>query len=232
MTTSGPKGSVRAEFAVTRWTQVLRARGASPEARVALGELCEAYYGPVEAFLRLRCGDRELAREHAQEFFARLLSGDGGALSGADPVRGRFRSYLLGAVKHYLHAERTRREAAKRGGGSIPESLDSMAEANGGEPVILDVRAESADSAFDRRWAEWLLDRALGRLETAFRAEGKGPLFEVLKPTLQGAQTPPPQREMAAALGLSRSAAKVAIHRLRRKFREAVAAAISKPATP
>lgn len=220
-----PELPPRAEFATTRWTRVLRARGDTAEARAVLSDLCAAYYAPVEGFLRWRCGDPEVAREHAQEFFARLLAA--GGLTGVDPARGRFRSYLLGAVKHYLQAEEVRRGAAKRGGGRELVSLEAMAEAAEGDIPVAGAAWESAEGAFDRHWAQAVLERALRRLETELCAEGKGRVFEVLKPTLQGAVAPPPQAELAAALGLGSNAVKVMIHRLRRRFREAVRAEIA-----
>ena len=102
-------------FAATRWTLVARASGADPAAQAALSELCAAYYAPVIAFLRARGRDEDTARELAHAFFEKVLAG--GALGGADPARGRFRSYLLGAVKHFLADRFDRAQAAKRGSG-------------------------------------------------------------------------------------------------------------------
>ena len=110
-------------FAPTRWTLILRARGESVEARAALGELCESYYEPVLRFLRREGRDEDAARELTQEFFARVLAG--GGFDEADPERGRFRSYLLGALKHFLADQRKREHRLKRGGGATPESLDA-----------------------------------------------------------------------------------------------------------
>lgn len=107
-----------AGFAPTPWTLVLRARGESPEARVALSELCATYYQPVFRFLRREGRDEDAARELAQEFFARVLQH--GDLGAADPSRGRFRSYLLGAVKHFLADHRKQPGRQKRGGGRRP----------------------------------------------------------------------------------------------------------------
>src|SRR5688500_12959116 len=100
-------------FATTHWTQVLQARGDSPEARAALSELCDGYYGPVFAFIRHNAADEDAAGELTQEFFRRLLSGKG--ISSVDPERGRFRSFLLGAVKHFLSDARDRERRLKRG---------------------------------------------------------------------------------------------------------------------
>src|SRR5229473_2646040 len=112
MSSTPPDVPVRPTFVTTRWTQVLSARGESPEARVALGQLCEAYWMPVFRFIR-RCDHaEEAARDLTQEFFARLLAHDG--LERVEPGKGRFRSYLLGAVKHFLADQQDRANAAKR----------------------------------------------------------------------------------------------------------------------
>lgn len=219
----GPERS-EGVFATTRWTLVARARGESPEARMALSDLCAAYYGPVEAFIRRQTQDLQETRDLTQEFFARLLAGSG--VAGADPERGRFRSYVLGAVKHFLHAERVRRGAAKRGAGleHVPMEKESGTEAG---IQVADPGAVSADTAFDRAWAHALLERALTRLGGEMAAEGKGRQFEALKGCLQGTVVVQPQAELGAALGMSESAVKVAIHRLRKRFRDVVRAEIA-----
>lgn len=211
-------------FATTRWTLVARARGESPEARMALSDLCAAYYRPVETFIRRQVVDVQDARDLTQEFFARLLSGSG--VGGADPERGRFRSYVLGAVKHFLHAERVRRLAAKRGGGAEHVAFEPDA---GSEPgfQVADPGAITAEVAFDREWAHALLDRALTRLGGEMAAEGKARHFEVLKGCLQGAAVVRPQAELGEALGMSEATVKVAIHRLRKRFRDAVRSEIA-----
>lgn len=206
--------------AATRWTLVLRARGQTPEARAALSDLCAAYYAPVEAFIRGEVADREAARDLTQEFFARLLAGSG--IAGADATRGRFRSYLFGAVKHFLQSERKRRLAAKRGGGVEHVHLtahpsDTRA---GAEPA--DPKAEPASRAFDRHWANALLARALDRLGAEMAAAGRQNQFETLKPCLLGTGERVPQSDLAHRLGMNESALKVAVHRLRRRFRETV----------
>src|SRR5882724_1442945 len=113
-------------FVTTLWTQVLSARGESPEARVALGELCEAYWMPVFRFIRRTNYSEDAARDLTQEFFAQLLAHHG--LDRVDPGKGRFRSYLLGAVKHFLADQQDRTNAAKRGGGQISVPLDAQLE--------------------------------------------------------------------------------------------------------
>jgi RNA polymerase sigma-70 factor (ECF subfamily) len=214
------------QFAPTRWTQVLRARGESAEAKAALGELCTAYWQPVFSFIRAERHDEESARDLTQEFFARLLSRRG--LETAEPGRGRFRSYLLGAVKHFLAEERRRANAAKRGGGQAAVSLQAGASADTtSELQIADPAAVVPDTHFDREWATTLVDRAVGSLDAEAQAEGKGEQFAVLKPWLLGEVPSLSQADAARELGLSDGAVKVAVHRLRKRFREIVKAEIA-----
>ncbi len=209
-------------FAPTRWTMVLRARGGDPEGRAALSELCEAYYAPVLTFLRGEGRDEDAARELAHGFFERLLSG--GSLGGVDPARGRFRGYLLGAVKHFLGDRRERDRAEKRGGGMSPLSLEESGE---GLPANTSGVPDS-ERAFDRQWALTVIARALAVVEAVYPPEeGKPAHFEVLKPWITAEGPPGSQAAAAARLGMSEGAVKVAIHRLRARFREAVKAEIS-----
>jgi len=212
-------------FHDTRWTLVSRSRGSDTQAKAALSELCEAYYAPVVAFLRRDGRDEDRARELAHDFFARLLQGD--AINGADPLRGRFRSYLLSAVKRFAADQRDRAHAAKRGGGRIHAVIDSDAEQTGAGLQIADASVEAPDEAFDRQWALTLLARALSTLEAELRDSGKGLQFDTLKPWLTADGDATPQSEAAAKLGLSDETVKVAIHRLRKRFRDAVKAEIA-----
>lgn len=202
--------SPRPFFAPTRWSLVLRAKGESPEARAALAELCAAYCEPVLRSLRSRGVDEDHARDLSQEFFAHLLKG--GHLEGADPRRGRFRSYVLGALRHFLSDLQERHARQKRGGGVAPEPLEEVA----------DPSMEPDATQFDRDWAMALMARSLESLGGEYRLEGRGAWFEQLKPWLEGGGPPERQSEIAANLGLSEGALKVAIHRLRRRFRETV----------
>ncbi len=201
-------------FAATRWTLVARASGADPAAQAALSELCAAYYAPVIAFLRARGRDEDTARELAHAFFEKVLAG--GTLGGADQARGRFRSYLLGAVKHFLADRFDRAQAAKRGSGIEPEPLDETADS-----PVEDKRI------FDRQWALTLIARALEITGSELRDAGKAQHFDVLKPWITGGGETFPQAAAAQQLGLSEGAVKVAIHRLRQRFREAVKAEIA-----
>src|SRR5262245_23694400 len=171
-----------ASFAPTRWTLILRSRGETPEARAALGELCEMYYQPVFRFLRREGRDEDEAREAAQEFFARVLRNSG--FSEADPDRGRFRSYLLGALKHFLADQRKHERRLKRGGGVVVDSLEAAADGATDPMELPDSTAPAPDAAFDREWALEVMARALERLKQEFVVENKKPQFEILKPWL------------------------------------------------
>lgn len=210
-------------FAATRWTLVLAARGESSEARAALSELCAAYWEPVFRFLRREGRPEDAARELTQEFFARLLAGRG--VAGATPERGRFRSFLLGALKHFLADLRDRGRAAKRGGEVLVESLSIPTDTSPG----LDIAAPMAalpDAEFDRQWAYAVMARALAAAEGEYAAAGRAEQFVALKPWLVGDTAALSQAEAAGRLRLTEGAVKVAIHRLRKRFREVVRAEV------
>jgi RNA polymerase sigma-70 factor (ECF subfamily) len=214
-----PARQDQARFAPTRWTLVLRARGDSPDARDALAQLCETSYQPIYSFLRGEGRDQDTARELTQEFFARLLAK--GGLGNIDPRHGRFRSFLLGALKHFLADLRDHQLAAKRGSGQPLVPLEQGTD-TATEIPIPDPAGPAPDAAFDREWAVALVNRALTTLESEFVASGKPRHFEVLKPWLLGEQASGSQAEAARALDLNEGAVKVAIHRLRKRFREVV----------
>lgn len=210
-------------FATTRWTQVLAARGASEEAQQALSDLCAAYYAPVVAFLRRSGHDDDSARDLAHEFFARVLARR--SLSGADPARGRFRSYLLGALKHFAADAQDRDRAIKRGGGQPAVPLSGEGDTSTGIQVA-DPTSSEPDKEFDRHWALTVLDRALNALKAEHAAAGKAEQFMALKPWLTGDAADLRQSDAAALLGVTEGAVRVAISRLRRRFRELVKAEI------
>ena len=194
-------------FRTTRWTRVMLASGDSEESKSALSELCEIYYRPVHAFIR-HAGNADDADDLTQAFFAKLLQNAG--LNGIDPQRGRFRTYLLGAVKHFVRDERVKSQAEKRGGSS--ETL-------AGDEVDFGLMEPApSDAVFDREWAMALIERAIGKV----KAHTSGEQFKVLKPWLNGSFADLSQAEAAAELGVGEGSVKVAIHRLRKRFRQCV----------
>jgi RNA polymerase sigma factor (sigma-70 family) len=217
-----PAGEAR--FALTHWSVVLAAgRSDSVLARDALEKLCRAYWFPIYAFVRRRGHSPHDAQDLTQEFFARLLEKN--YLADVDRARGRFRSFLLGAVKHFLANEWDKARAQKRGGGKIPVPIDfSTAETSFGiEPAD----RWTAEKIFDRRWALALLEQVLRRLREEHVRDGKERLFDQLKPTLTEASRSIPYAEIATRLGSSEGAVKVAVHRLRLRYRELLRAEIA-----
>jgi RNA polymerase sigma factor (sigma-70 family) len=208
-----------AVFRTTQWTRVLEARGDSTEARAALSDLCAVYYTPVFRFLRREGRDEDAARELTQEFFARIL--ERGEIGAADPARGRFRTYLLGAVKHFLADQRDHAARKKRGGGQTSESLDADRDGEG-QLQIADTTGELRDTFFDREWALALMDRALKEVSAEFTRDGKAKQFDALKPWLVGDAGKLSQADVVRELGWSESAVKVGVHRLRKRFRETI----------
>jgi RNA polymerase sigma-70 factor (ECF subfamily) len=219
MTSPLPPGLAPATFVTTRWTQVLNARGESPEAQLALGQLCEAYWMPVFKFIRQSNYPEDITRDLTQEFFAQILKQNG--LRQVEQGRGRFRSYLLGAVKHFLADQQDRARAAKRGGGAthLPLEVGTYTTTS---LQITDPGSPLPDAFFDREWALNVIDRALKTLATEFRAADKSSYFETLNAWLVGDAGSLSQSDAARSLGLSEGAVKVAIHRLRKRFRDLV----------
>lgn len=199
---------------------VIRAQGQAPEARTALGDLCEAYWTPVYRFLRREGRNDDESRELTQEFFSRLLAGS--TLEKADPGKGRFRSYLLGALKHFLADHRRAEGRQKRGGDVIIESIESSGSGTSPGLSIADPAAEAGDAWFDHHWALAVMERGLDAVRDSFAQAGKTEHFEALKPWLIGDVESLSQADAAAALGISPGAVKVAIHRMRQKFGEAI----------
>ncbi len=208
-----------AVFHPTRWTLVLRARGEGAEAKAALSDLCAAYYAPVVTFLRRDGRGDDVARERAHAFFASVLAGGVGA---PEPARGRFRSYLLGALKHFLSKHRDAARADKRGGAVEHVPLDAGLDTAPG--VSLPAALPDDTLLFDREWAFTIIARALAALETEHAERANQ--FSILKPWLDGGANCS-QAEAARALGTSETAVKVAIHRLRVRFRELIRAEIA-----
>jgi DNA-directed RNA polymerase specialized sigma24 family protein len=215
MTTKSQPTPDHAAFHTTRWTRVCLAKADSEDGRAALADLCEAYYEPVVAFLRCKLRDANAARELSHAFFAEMLAG--GTIHTADRDRGRFRSYLLGAVKHFLSHHRDASLRIKRGGGAEAVPMDD--EAVGAVP---DARQVSPDAAFDRQWALTVLTRALDSLRLECTGEGREAFFEKVKPWLTGDAAHGDQAALAEACGMSPAALKMAVHRLKHRFRQCV----------
>jgi RNA polymerase sigma factor (sigma-70 family) len=212
-------------FHTTRWTLVVRAQGGAPEAHAALGDLCEIYWMPVYRFLKREGRNEDDSRELTQEFFSRLLAGS--TLEKADPGKGRFRSYLLGALKHFLADHRRAESRQKRGGDVVIESIESSGSETSPGLTIADPAAEASDAYFDRHWALAVMERGVNAVRDSLAQAGKVEHFEVLKPWLVGDVESLSQADAAARLGVSTGAVKVAIHRMRQKFGEAIRQEIS-----
>lgn len=212
-----PASRAREAFATTRWSLVARAGSAggaaSDERGQALGQLCEAYWYPVYAFARRGGASEHDARDLVQEFFTRLL--ERGGLDGADAARGRFRTYLLAAFRHFQSNERERLGARKRGGGRLAFSLDDELAERRLRDELVD--ADDPERAYQRSWAQTLLGQVLERLRAEYESTGKGALFERLRPGLQGEEVVG-HRAVAEELGSTEGAVRVAAHRLRRRF--------------
>jgi RNA polymerase sigma-70 factor (ECF subfamily) len=213
-----------AHFGRTHWSVVAAARGDdSPGAQAALEKLCRVYWLPIYAFVRRQGHSPHDAQDLTQEFFARLLEKN--FLSGADRSKGKFRSFLLGALKHFLANERDRAGAQKRGGANtfIPMDAGVAETACRTEPTD----PSSADKVFERRWALALLDQVLRRLRGEYVRHGKEELFEQLKPVLTETSRATRYADIAVRLGSSEGAVKVAVHRLRQRYRELLRAEIA-----
>ncbi len=217
-------------FATTHWSVVLAARGSDlPEAAAALEELCRAYWYPLYAYVRRKGHGPHDAQDLTQAFFARLLEKN--YVAQADRERGRFRTFLLAALTHFLADEWDKARRLKRGGGREIISFDaaSAEERYRLEPV------DQLDPAklYERRWVTTLFDRVLARLEQEFRDSGKGGLFEGLKGSLIAEDAGLSYAELGAQLGLKEDAVKQSVHRMRRRyrelFREEIAQTVSSP---
>lgn len=205
----------RTQFPATRWTLVVAAGDSDPkEARSALVYLCENYWYPLYAYLRRRGYPSEQAQDLTQEFFIRVL--EGRYISRAEPEKGRFRAFLLTSLKFFVSDEEDRQRAHKRGGGLlVPLEFASGEERYQREPA----HDETPERIFERRWALSVLDRVLERLRNEFVQHGRPDHFEHLKVFLLG-HSDTPYAALAKELNTSEGTLKVAIHRLRKRYRE------------
>lgn len=216
-------------FHTTRWSIVLAAQaGDPPEARDALEQLCQTYWYPLYAYVRRRGHPAHDAQDLTQEFFATLLEKD--YLESADRRRGHFQTFLLTAVSRFLSKQNDRSRAAKRGGGKKPLALDLLS----GEQRYRREPADvwTAERLFERRWALTLLETVLARLAERYAAERKADLFERLRGSITG-DAGVSYAQTAASLGMTEGAVKVAVHRLKRRYRETlreeIAATVESP---
>jgi RNA polymerase sigma-70 factor (ECF subfamily) len=212
-------GKAGGRFDTTRWSIVLAARGKEePRAREALATLCSLYWFPLYAFVRSRGSSPEQAEDLTQAFFVHLLEKD--ALRGVDPAKGRFRSFLLASLRNFISDQRSMARAKKRGGGLTPVSLD--AEAAEDRYRFDPGHGVTPERIFERHWALTVIERAVARLRERYVKTGKQEQFEELKVFLSGEKRPVPHAEVARRLGVSELAVKVSVHRLRKRFRDAL----------
>jgi RNA polymerase sigma-70 factor (ECF subfamily) len=220
----------RSAFVTTQWSVVLAAKGGdTTRSRDALAGLCQTYWRPLYAYVRRTGHSAHDAQDLTQEFFARFLEKN--SLNRADESRGRFRSFLLASLKHFLANEWEKARAQKRGGAQIPIPID-LASAETSchwEPAD----STTAEKIFERRWALTLLDAVLRRLREEYARDAKASQFEKLKSTLTEASRTVKYAEMAVRLRTTEGAVKVAVHRLRQRYREVLRAEIAETvATP
>ena len=222
-----PAGPSR--FPTTRWTLVVAAGDPQRrEARTALAALCENYWYPLYAYARRRGYPADQARDLTQDFFVRVL--EGRYLDRADPEKGRFRSFMLTSLKFFLADEADRNRAHKRGGGAVlPLEISSGEERYLREPT----HNETPERIFERRWAVSVLDRVMDKLRGEFAQHGRLEHFNRLQVFLVG-QAEAPYATLAREMGISEGALNVAIHRLRKRyrdiFREEIADTVADPA--
>jgi RNA polymerase sigma-70 factor (ECF subfamily) len=215
-------GPLRRRFATTRWSLVARASDDAPDTtarRDALAGLCEAYWLPLYAFIRWQGYSQIDAEDLIQGFFTRLIEKND--FADADPARGRFRTFLLASLRHYMANERDRQQTRKRGGDVQIVSIDVLAaEARLG---IAPSHRKTPEREFDRQWALAVLEQALADLRGEYEGRGRGKLFEAISPLLTGISDEDASRANATQrAGLSPGAVKVALHRLRSRYRGAI----------
>ncbi len=210
-----PEFHQRATFRTTRWSVVFAAQGKSSgaDARQSLETLCRQYWPPLYAYVRHRGHSIHDAQDLTQAFFARLLEKDW--LAAADRERGRFRTFLLMALKRFLANEWDLTQTKKRGGGVNIINLEAAESIS-----IPDPQTTTAESLFERRWALTLLESVMDRLRDEHDAAGRIAHYEQLKPYLTAARGDIDYEELGTALGMQPASARSAVHRLRKRFRE------------
>jgi RNA polymerase sigma-70 factor (ECF subfamily) len=197
---------------------------ASPQAAVALEELCRAYWYPLYAYVRRKGYDVADAQDLTQEFFARLLQKH--FLGSVDRRKGKFRSFLLAALEHFLAKEWTRAHRLKRGGG---QTLIAWEGCDPEERYQLEPsEGRTAERIYERRWALTVLEQAMSALEREYAAAGKQKVFEHLRPFLSAEEADVSYPNLAAGLDMREGAVRVAVHRLRQRYGESVRHEIAK----
>lgn len=211
-------------FATTRWSLV-RAAGGLPgtQAQQALETLCETYWFPLYAYVRRQGSSAADAEDRVQSFFAFILEGK--LFTAADPHRGRFRSFLLRSLQNFLHAEHRDATTQKRGGGRVLQSLDSTLaeERYSREPALTD----TPERLFEREWALTLLNSTLQHVRDEYAATGQTDLCTALEAHLRQDQAAIPYADLAISLSMTEEAVKSAAHRLRKRYRERLRAAVA-----
>jgi RNA polymerase sigma-70 factor (ECF subfamily) len=213
----GGPGAIGGRFETTQWSLVLAAgQGGSPTAEQALARLCALYWYPVFAFVRRKGRSPEDAQDLTQGFFARLI--EKGDLGDADRTRGRFRTFLLTACQHYLANEQDRAHTQKRGGGQTPVPIDVAIAERRYERALS--HGETPERLYDRQWALTLLDSVFLALREEYASNGKTEMFDRLKDFVTADEDAGTHADAARDLGTTAGAIKVAVHRLRRRFRD------------
>lgn len=226
-----PSSAGGGRFMTTQWSLVLAAAGAEDtHGNEALANLCQVYWYPLYAYVRRQGHDAHDAQDLTQEFFVRLLERN--YLGDVDRAKGKFRSFLLVALKHFLSKEWARAKTLKRGGGHRLLPLDTLSAETrySREPVD----SITPERLFEQRWALTLLDQVLARLADEHQTESKRAVFEQLQGCLAGDRNSLPYAELATRLDMTEGAVKVAVHRLRQRyrrlFREEIAQTVADPA--
>lgn len=204
-------------FATTHWTVVVAAGNRStPQSDLALEELCGTYWFPLYAYVRRHGHTKEDAEDLTQAFFARFLSRN--YLAGLNAGRGRFRAFLLASLKHFLINEWKKSRRLKRGGGETIFSLDWQTADT--KFQVADANEPSPDKAFDREWALALLAKVIGCLQKECEADGRAKLFDQLKVFLTTGRSESSYSETAKKSGMEETAVRVAVHRMRKRYRQ------------
>jgi RNA polymerase sigma factor (sigma-70 family) len=216
-------------FTTTHWSVVLEAQSESPAAQKALEKLCRVYWRPIYGFVQRQGIGPEEAKDVTQGFFADLL--EHRSLTAVRKEKGRFRSYLLGALKYFLADERRRATAIKRGKGQTLIPLEELStherlDMEPADPV-------TAEQIYERRWATTVLERVLSRSKDEYRAAGNAALFDSLKQLLPDEPGAPSQADIAGQLGMTENAVRQAFHRFRQRYqsllREEIANTVATP---